>query len=687
MNKFELRDKILENIKLPEIPQKEFEAEIFDIYPCNTSNQKDKIQYAIDFISKNGGGRLIIPSGLYLTGALNLKSGVEIHLAEVNTVLRFINDDLEQNYPLVYSHWEASPCMNYSPLLYGINVHDVAITGEGTLDGGADSSHWWDWHHQVENTWSEDKIDLQLNDRKTIRKMNMEGVPVSDRIFGFGHYLRPNFIQVIESERILLKDFKMINSPMWLINPVLSKSITIDGIKIKSHGSNNDGCDPESCNGVWIKNCIFDTGDDCISLKSGRDRDGREKNTPCENILIENNLFSDGHGGIALGSEMSGGIRYVLATNNRFTSPNLTYALRLKTNAKRGGIVEHIMLTDTVIDYVSGAAVHGTMLYEDGRKGDYLPVFRNIRIENITAFGGDYGIFLEAFLEVPIEGLILKNIVIEGAEKTLYSMNWKNPIINNLIINGKSFPRPESIQILGVPKPGKSVEAKTKYTGAESDLTYAWEISKNGTDWTAFSKEQKVRIPTNGKYIRVSVVDANGNKETSIDYTVLEEAKNNLKLHHERLKCRGMLNDIDVNRFDSDILRGELAKMLLPLANKNKNDCKPKDTDDERYCRIVSNEFLPLDSNGKFNSQDTITRQEMASVAMQACGVSYKNASSTMPVCKDINKVKENYGTNIDRAIYLGFMELEDGMFYPERNLKVEEAIKILDFVADFAGI
>jgi len=685
MNKFELRNKILENIEMPTIQRKDFEASLFEIYPSEILIQTDKLQFAIDSISKNGGGRLLIPSGTYVTGALNLKSCVEIHLAESGTILKFINKDLENNYPLVHSHWEASPCMNYSPLLYGMNIHDVAITGQGTLDGGADFDNWWNWHHQVEKEWSEDKIDLQLDDKKLIREMNNEGIPVTDRVFGSEHYLRPNFIQVIGSERILLQDFKIINSPMWVINPVLCKSTIVDGIRIESQGPNNDGCDPESCNGVWIKNCVFDTGDDCISLKSGRDRDGRELNTPCENILIENNLFSDGHGGIALGSEMSGGIRYVLADNNRFTSPNLTYALRFKTNASRGGIVEHIMMTDTVIDYVSGAAVHGTMLYEDGRKGNNLPIFRNITIDNVTSYGGDYGIFLEAFPEVPIEGLALKNILIEGAEKALHSRNWKNPIIDNLMINGKSFPRPESVQISGIPRNGETVSLNVKYTIEKASLTYSWEVSTDGIRWSEFAKEQEVVIPLEGKYIRVSAFDISGNEETSINYSVLKELSGNN--HYDRLKCRGMVNGIDLKRGKNNITRGELAKMLLPLANLKKMDCDASDTDEEIYGCIISNNFLPLDENRNFIPQMTVTRQEMASVAMLACGVSYKNASTTMPICEDIIKIKEKYGTNIDRALYFGFLELEEGLFHPERDLTVDEAIKTLNLVADFAGL
>ena len=161
----------------------------------------------------------------------------------------------------------------------------------------------------MEQSWSADRPDLQQPDRAALRRMNMDGVPISERRFGPGHYLRPNFVQLISCERVLLQGITLRNSPMWQLNPVLCKSVTVDGVTLSSHGSNNDGCDPESCDGVWIKNCRFDTGDDCISMKSGRDRDGQMAKVPCQNILIEDNDFADGHGGIALGSEMSGGIR------------------------------------------------------------------------------------------------------------------------------------------------------------------------------------------------------------------------------------------------------------------------------------------------------------------------------------------------------------------------------------------
>ncbi|MFH5834775.1 glycoside hydrolase family 28 protein [Proteiniclasticum sp. C24MP] len=679
MNKKELREKIITNIEMPKTRDVKYMAEFFDIYPSDNINQTVKFQNAIDAISNDGGGSLVIPPGVYCTGALKLRSGINIHLSDEDSILRFINYDLESNYPAVFSHWEASPCINYSPLLYGIDLEDVSITGRGVLDGGADDEHWWNWHHQVEKAWSEDKSDLQLEDRKTLRKMNTDGVPVSERIFGSGHYLRPNFIQIINGNRILLQDVHVTNSPMWLINPILCKSVIVDGVKIKSYGPNNDGCDPESCNGVWIRNCTFDTGDDCISIKSGRDRDGRELNVPCENILIENNLFSDGHGGIALGSEMSGGIRNLLADGNKFTSPNLTYALRLKTNAKRGGFVEQIMMTDTVIEYVSGAAIHGTMLYEDGYKGNDFPVFKDIRIENVTARGGDYGVFLESFDEVPIEGLVLKNIDINDCEKELHSRNWRNPVLENLKINGKSYPRPESIQILGVPYVGIAVKAKARHTLSNETLKYIWEVYDD--KWTEFSVKEEIIVPPGATWIRVSVIDSQGNKETSLQYRITSDL--HPKEYVNRFKCRGFLEGIEITVLDRNITKKEITRILYALIAKDQIKIQKQD---EALDYLIRQKILPATKDIS-ESERYITRQEMATVAMQACGVSYRNGSSTMPECRDAEDISKNYGTNVDRALFYGFMKLDDDRFHPKKNVTVDEAIIILNTVADFAGI
>lgn len=682
MDKDTLYAAILSRISPPAIPERTVFAPDEGIRPDTGENLRLPIQRAIDGLSAAGGGRLVFPAGVYHTGALHLKSGVELRLDSPDTLIRFVGTDIAENYPVVFSHWEASPCYNFSALLYARDAHDIAVTGPGALDGGADERHWWDWHHQVEQSWSADKPDLQQPDRAALRQMNLGGVPVEERRFGPGHFLRPNFVQFLQCERVLLQGVTFRQSPMWQLNPVLCKSVIVDGVTVSSHGSNNDGCDPESCDGVWIKNCRFDTGDDCVSLKSGRDRDGQMANIPCQNILIENNEFADGHGGIALGSEMSGGIRRVLARGNRFSSPNLTYALRFKTNAKRGGFVEEVMLLDSVMDSVHGAAVHGTMLYEDGRSGESLPVFRDITVENIEAHGGDYGIFLEAFPEVPITGLTLRRIRIDGARRALRSMNWQGAVVEDVTINGKSFPRPGYVRILGVPAPGVTVRPGAAGCGGDVRLSYRWETSPDAVCWTPAGEGERFTVPEGAAFLRLTAIDEHNNAEHSCPYRVLSRGEDGPAA---RLRCRGMLAG-ETPDLDALATRGLLAELLAPLADPNLTGPIPADTDGFSARLAAANGFFPLE-DGCFWPGQTVTRQEMATVAMEACGVSYRNASSTMPVCLDAAEVANNYGTNVARALYFGFMELEEGCFHPRRPVTVGEAIAILDRVADFAGL
>lgn len=776
MDKLQLKAAILERIHRPVIPPVEYPAEDFGVVPDREGIQTEFLQKAIDQVHEKGGGRLVLPSGRYRTGALKLKSGVELHLAAEDTVLSFVNEDVKRHYPLVYSHWESTPCYNFSPLIYACGARDIAVTGKGILDGGADADHWWNWHHQVENAWSDDRPDLQLADRSLLRNMNVEGVPVAERVFGPGHFLRPNFIQTIRCERVLLSGFTLTNSPMWQINPVMCTSLIVEGVTMSSHGANNDGCDPESCDGVHITNCRFDTGDDCISLKSGRDRDGRLAARACEHVLIENNEFADGHGGIALGSEMSGGIRRVLAVNNRFSSPHLTYALRLKTNARRGGRVEEIYLADSVMEHVHGAAVHGTMLYEDGRSGSDLPVFSGITIENIVAHGGDYGIFLEAFDEVPITGLTLRNIRIDGVERPMRSMNWKDPVIRQVFINGMAFPRPGRVRILGVPQAVRQVGASAENCGGEGKCRFCWQVGKeqaqnaarcvqsvpdSGGDgqagagcnagepvaeplfveevgkavlWKDAGEGEHFLVPESAAWVRVTAVDEVGNRESSIPYRVLpkeaEESsgsdqalpgqnseENSARYRRRRLACRGMLRPEDKTPDQAVITRQQLADMMVPLMGAKAGmpytgepdvrsmpphagesgvrtaPCVLASGSTSALQAAVAHGFLAVcgadrDMADTLCPEGPVTRQEMATVAMQACGVNYRNASSTMPDCRDRAEVANNYGTNVARALYFGFMKLEpDGSFKPRELVTMGEAVAILGRVADFAGL
>lgn len=168
------------------------------------------------------------------------------------------------------------------------------------------------------------------------------GVPVTKRVFGAGHYLRPQFIQPYRCKNVLIEGVTIVNSPMWELHPVLCTNVIVRNVKINSHGPNNDGCDPESCTDVLIENCDFDTGDDCMAIKSGRNADGRRLKAPTQNIIVRDCQMKDGHGGITVGSEISGGVRNLFAENCKLDSQNLDHALRVKNNAMRGGLLENL---------------------------------------------------------------------------------------------------------------------------------------------------------------------------------------------------------------------------------------------------------------------------------------------------------------------------------------------------------
>ncbi|MCC8174370.1 MAG: glycoside hydrolase family 28 protein, partial [Odoribacter sp.] len=207
--------------------------------------------------------------------------------------------------------------------------------------------------------------------------------------------LRPPFIQPYKCKNVLIEDVKVIRAPFWLLHPLLSENVIVRGVTMESHGPNNDGCDPESCKNVLIENCYFDTGDDCIAIKSGRDEDGRAWNIASENIIIRNNIMKDGHGGVVIGSEISGNCRNVWVENCEMDSPNLDRVIRIKSNAVRGGIIENLYVRNIKVGECKEAVFRVEMKYEKVLEGPNLPVVKNIHLENITSEKGRYGIFID----------------------------------------------------------------------------------------------------------------------------------------------------------------------------------------------------------------------------------------------------------------------------------------------------
>ncbi|HEX6963157.1 MAG TPA: glycoside hydrolase family 28 protein, partial [Lacipirellula sp.] len=330
---------ILARVQPPRFPDRDFHVADFGANSDGQADCKAAFDQAIAKCAASGGGRVVVAEGRWLVnGPLHLKSNVCLHLQRGATIL--FSPEPADYLPPVFTRFEGTEVINYSPLLYAFDQENVAVTGEGTLDGQADDEHWWPW-----KTTASDDI-------AALGKMADESVPPEERTLGEGRHLRPNFIQFYRCENVLVEGITIIGAPMWVIHPCLSTNVTVRGVTVNSHGPNNDGCNPESCRDVLIEGCTFDTGDDCIAIKSGRNADGRRLSVPSENIVVRNCTMKDGHGGVTLGSEMSGGIRNVFVEDCYMSSPNLERGIRLKSNTRRGGYLENMFVRNVEVGEV-----------------------------------------------------------------------------------------------------------------------------------------------------------------------------------------------------------------------------------------------------------------------------------------------------------------------------------------------
>jgi unsaturated rhamnogalacturonyl hydrolase len=415
---------VLARMKAPQFPNRDFVITEFGAKPLTDAT--NAIRSAIEACTKSGGGRVVVPAGEWLTGAIHLKSNANLHVSE-GAVLRWTFD--LKSYPLVFTRWEGVECMNYSPFIYAFEQENIAITGTGTLDGGADWDTWWAWNKRG------DAAKKQKVDRDRLIEMGETNVPVEKRVFGEGHFLRPNFIQPYRCKNILIEGVTILRSPMWEIHPVLSQNITVRGVKIKSHGPNNDGCDPESSSDILIEDCVFDTGDDCIAIKSGRNGDGRRVNVPSENIVVRKCIMKDGHGGVVLGSECTGGIRNVFIEDCEMDSPELDRGLRFKNNAVRGGILENVFMRNVKIGRVGEAVLTIDLLYEEGAKGAFKPIVRNVQLDHITSSASPRVMFIRGFEGAVIEDIRISNSTFNSVTETEVVQHAGSITLNHVTIN------------------------------------------------------------------------------------------------------------------------------------------------------------------------------------------------------------------------------------------------------------
>jgi polygalacturonase len=432
---------ILKRIKPPVFSQRDFSITHFGAAGNGKTDCTDAFRQAIAACNQAGGGRVVVPAGEFSTGAIQLKSNVNLHVAKGGTI-KFSRDP-QAYLPLVFTRWEGMELMNYSPFIYAFEQANVAITGEGVIDGNADCEHWWPWKGRPQCGWKKGDPD-QSKARALLYDYVAKATPVRARLFGDGSYLRPQFIQPYRCQNVLIEGVTLRNSPMWQLHPVLCTNVTIRGVRIEREanvgsqsGPNCDGCDPESCTDVLIEDCYFATGDDCIAIKSGRNDDGRRIAVPSQNIIIRRCQMEDGHGGITLGSEISGGVRNVFGMNCKLNSPRLDHALRFKNNAMRGGVLENLFFRDITVGEVTHAGITVDFNYEEGANGKYTPVLRNLQVENLKSGKSQYAMDLQGFPNAPIVNVRLENCTFDNTAQPSILKNVQGLELRNVRVNGK----------------------------------------------------------------------------------------------------------------------------------------------------------------------------------------------------------------------------------------------------------
>ena len=438
---------IEQSIAQPRLSTTEYPVERYGAAPGQTAAKNQRaIQRAIDQCSARGGGKVVVASNMHLlTGAITLKSGVNL-VVEDGAHLEFAFEPAL--YPIVATSWEGLHCYNLQPCIYACEAEDIAVTGRGTIDGGGTRETWWAWCGNPKFGWHEGVPSQRLGGRDRLLRAGEDGVPMTDeqgrrqpqRMFGPSDGMRPQLLNFNRCRRVLVQDVTLLRSPFWVIHPLQSTDVTVRGVRIMNDGPNGDGCDPESCNRVLIEDCYFSTGDDCIAIKSGRNRDGRERGEPAQNIIIRRCEMRNGHGGVVIGSEISGDCRNVFAHDCTMDSPNLDRVLRIKTNTCRGGIVENINVRDIRVGQCREAVVKINLNYEPREQccRGFLPTVRNVNVSHVTCQRSRYGVLIEGLdEETCVEDINVSNCRWDGvAEGNQIKGRTRDVRFHDLVVNG-----------------------------------------------------------------------------------------------------------------------------------------------------------------------------------------------------------------------------------------------------------
>ena len=424
------------------------------------------INAAIDACNKKGGGIVVVPAGLWITGPIVLKSNVNLHLKK-GAVLQFTKDF--NQYQLVEGNWEGIPQMRNQSPVSATNATNIAITGFGVIDGGGEAwrqvrkdklteSQWKEWVagggvvSEDGKSWYPSEQWLKATKMKNPGEITPDKTP--DFYKSIKDFLRPNLIVITKCKKVLLEGVTFQNSAAWCLHPLMSEDLTVRNVTVKNpwFAQNGDGIDVESCNRVLIENSSFDVGDDGLCMKSGRDEAGRKRGLPTENVIIRDCKVYHAHGGFVIGSEMSGGARNIWVNNCTFIGTDI--GLRFKTTRGRGGMVENIYCNDIQMIDIPGEAILFDMYYmsvdpvamagekRELPKVETLPVnegtpqFRNFVVKNVVCNGAAKGIFIRGIPEMHVKDVRIENCMLQ-ADKGIDCQEASGITFKNITILSK----------------------------------------------------------------------------------------------------------------------------------------------------------------------------------------------------------------------------------------------------------
>ncbi|MGL2988045.1 glycoside hydrolase family 28 protein [Flavobacterium sp. RSSA_27] len=415
---------------------------------------------AIDAVSKKGGGKVVIPPGVWLTGPIVLKSNLELH-AQTGALIVFSTD--KKRYPIIKTSFEGLDTWRCISPIYGKDLENVAFTGKGVWDGSGEA-----WRHvkksKMTATQWKDLVASGgvLNAKKDTwypSEQYMAGINNADQnvrhdlktkeeFEAIHDFLRPVLLSIQNSKRVMLDGPVFQNSPAWCLHPFMIEDLIIRNISVRNpwFSQNGDGLDVESCKNVIVENSSFDVGDDAICVKSGKDKDGRDRGVACENVIIKNNIVYHGHGGVTVGSEMSGGVKNIHVSNCTFMGTDV--GLRFKSTRGRGGIVENVYISDVFMTNIPSQAISFDLFYGGKSIAEKLaegttsiaakaapvneetPQFKNISIKNVFISDAYEALFLQGLPEMNLNTIEISNLVAK-AKKGVTIVDASNLKLNN----------------------------------------------------------------------------------------------------------------------------------------------------------------------------------------------------------------------------------------------------------------